>query len=175
MNKSPQKSYRPFIIIVSVLLPLAVAMLYFAPKLVLAGVDLSFLPEMNAIINGLTFMMLTLGWMSVKSKIINMHKKFMTSAIVLSVVFLLSYILFHLTTEPTTYGGEGFLKYLYYFFLLSHILLSVAVVPLVLITYVRAWSRKFDKHKKIARITIPIWLYVCISGVIVYYMIEPYY
>ena len=175
MDKSKQKSYHPFIIIVSVLLLFAVAVLYFAPKLVLAGVDLSFLPEMNMIINALTFMMLTLGWMAIKNKVITMHKKFMTAAIVLTVVFMLSYILFHLTTELTPYSGEGFLKYLYYFLQLSHILLSVVIVPLVLITYVRAWSLRFDKHKKIARITLPIWLYVCISGVIVYYMNVPYY
>jgi len=155
------------------LLPLTVTILFFAPKLVLSGVDLSFLPEMNAIINGLTFMMLILGWMSVKNKVVIMHKRFMTAAVALSVVFLLSYMLFHLTTELTSYRGEGFLKYMYYFFLISHIVFLLAIVPLALITYWRAWSQKFDTHKKIARITIPIWMYVCISGVILYYMITP--
>lgn len=171
MDKPQQKSYRPFIITVSVLMPLAIAILYFAPKLVIAGVDLSFLPEMNAIINGLTFMMLTLGWMAIKNKIITMHKKFITAAIILTVVLLLSYILYFLTIESASYEGEGFVKYIYYFLLISHLVLLVVIAPLVQITYMRAWKRKFDKHKKLARITVPIWLYVCISGVIVFYMI----
>jgi putative membrane protein len=80
-----------------------------------------------------------------------------------------------MTTDSTKFGGEGVLKYVYYFILLSHILLSIAVIPLVLITYVRALANKFDKHKKIAKITFPIWLYVAVTGVVVYLMISPYY
>jgi putative membrane protein len=99
----------------------------------------------------------------------------MTFAIVLSVLFLLSYVTFHAATEPTKFGGEGFIKSLYFFLLISHILLAIAIVPLVLISYVRALSEKFDQHRKIAKITLPIWLYVTSTGVIVYLMIAPYY
>jgi putative membrane protein len=85
------------------------------------------------------------------------------------------YVTYHITSESTKYGGEGALKYLYFFILITHILLSVAVIPLVLFTYVKALSEKFDKHKKLAKITFPIWLYVAVTGVIVYLMISPYY
>ena len=99
----------------------------------------------------------------------------MTTAIGLSVVFLIMYVAYHMTADSTKFGGEGFVRYVYFFLLISHILLSIAVIPLVLITYVRALAERFDRHKKIARITFPIWLYVAVTGVIVYLMISPYY
>jgi putative membrane protein len=99
----------------------------------------------------------------------------MTTAIALSLVFLLSYVLFHASTEPTKFAGEGMVRNIYFFLLLTHIFLAIAIVPLVLISYVRAIAQKFDKHRKIARITLPIWLYVTSTGVIVYLMIAPYY
>jgi putative membrane protein len=99
----------------------------------------------------------------------------MKTAIGCSLAFLVMYIAYHMTTDSTSYGGEGVLRYVYFFILLSHILLSIAVIPLVLITYVRALAQRFDKHKKIAKITFPIWLYVAVTGVIVYLMIAPYY
>ena len=99
----------------------------------------------------------------------------MTTAIALSLGFLVMYVAYHMTTDSTKFGGEGVIKYVYYFILISHILLSIAVIPLVLISYVRALSEKFDSHKRIAKITFPIWLYVAVTGVIVYVMIAPYY
>ena len=99
----------------------------------------------------------------------------MWSALILSTLFLLSYVLYHATTPSTSFGGEGILKKIYFFILLTHILLSAVVVPLVLITFSRALAEKFDKHKKIARITLPIWLYVTLTGVLVYILISPYY
>jgi putative membrane protein len=119
--------------------------------------------------------MLIAGVISIKNKNMIAHKRFMTTAILLSILFLVSYVSFHLTSETTTYGGEGISKGIYYFILISHILLSIAIVPLVLITYVRALAERFDKHKKIARVTFPLWLYVTITGVLVYIMISPYY
>jgi putative membrane protein len=113
--------------------------------------------------------------MAIKNKKIALHRRLMTIAIALSVVFLISYILFHAATEPTKFGGEGAVRSIYYFALLTHIVLSAAVVPLVLISYVRALSERFDKHRKIARITLPIWLYVAFTGVLVYLLIAPYY
>jgi len=104
-----------------------------------------------------------------------LHERLMKMALVLSVIFLVLYVLYHMTSDSTSYGGEGILKYVYYMFLISHILLSVAVIPFVLITYVRAITNDIERHKRIARITFPLWLYVTISGVVVYFMIFPYY
>ncbi len=99
----------------------------------------------------------------------------MKTAILCSVLFLLMYIAYHMTSDSTRFGGEGTIRYIYYFILITHIVLSVVVIPFVLITYVRALAKRFDTHKKIARITFPIWLYVAVTGVIVYFMISPYY
>jgi putative membrane protein len=99
----------------------------------------------------------------------------MTSAVALSVAFLVMYVAYHMTADSTKFGGDGVIKYVYYFILVTHIVLSIIIIPLVLITYVRAWAQVFDKHKKIARITFPIWLYVAVTGVVVYLMISPYY
>jgi putative membrane protein len=96
-------------------------------------------------------------------------------AIACSLLFLVMYIAYHMTTPSTKFGGEGAIKYIYYFILLTHILLSIATIPFVLVTYVRALAQRFDKHKKIAKITFPLWLYVAVTGVIVYLMIAPYY
>jgi putative membrane protein len=99
----------------------------------------------------------------------------MTSAIALSVAFLVMYVAYHMTADSTKFGGEGIMRYVYFFILITHIILSIAIIPMVLITYVRALAEKFDTHKKIAKITFPIWLYVAVTGVIVYLMISPYY
>jgi putative membrane protein len=99
----------------------------------------------------------------------------MTTAITLSVAFLVMYVAYHMTSDSTKFGGEGMIRNVYFFILISHILLSIAVIPLVLITYVRALAERFDRHKKIAKITFPIWLYVAVTGVVVYLMISPYY
>jgi putative membrane protein len=99
----------------------------------------------------------------------------MKFAIALSVSFLLMYIAYHMTSDSTKFGGEGAIVNIYYFILITHIVLSVAVIPFVLITYVRAITNNIERHKKIAKITFPLWLYVAITGVIVYVMISPYY
>ena len=99
----------------------------------------------------------------------------MKTAIILSAIFLMLYVAYHMTSDSTSFGGEGLLKYFYFFILISHILLSIVVIPFVLITFVRAITNDFEKHKKIARITFPLWLFVAISGVLVYLMISPYY
>jgi len=99
----------------------------------------------------------------------------MKTCIALSLVFLVMYIAYHMTSDPTPFGGEGAIAYLYYFILISHILLSIVLIPLVLTSYVRAIQKEFDPHKKISKITFPIWLYVAVTGVIVYLMISPYY
>ena len=176
MNASPDKKYIPFIVAATIAIPAVVTLLAFAPQVSLLG-DFNYhlLPLFNAVINGTTFFVLIAGFIAIKNKKIALHRRLMTTAIALSVIFLVSYILFHAATEPTKFGGEGVVRSIYYFTLLTHIVLSAAVVPLVLISYVRALSERFDKHRKIARITLPIWLYVAFTGVLVYLLIAPYY
>ena len=172
-----EKKYNKWIITLSVLIPVAVAVL-FKIKLKDLGFNvapLPILPPIYATINGVTAVLLISAVLAIKKGKRQLHEKLMKTAIACSLVFLLLYIAYHMTTDSTKFGGEGVLKYVYYFILLSHILLSIAVIPLVLITYVRALANKFEKHKKIAKITFPIWLYVAVTGVVVYLMISPYY
>jgi putative membrane protein len=145
------------------------------PKNFEVGEEVYYLPMLNAFINGSTFFVLLFALRAIKNKNIQLHQRLMTTALGLSVLFLLSYVTYHALTESTPYGGEGMMKGIYLVILLTHIVLSAAVVPLVLVTFSRALSQKFDKHKRIARITLPIWLYVTFTGVVVYLMISPYY
>ena len=172
-----EKKYRVWIIILSIVIPVAVAIL-FGVKLKDYGIDvepLTFLPPVYATINGLTAIVLILAVRAIKNGNRILHERLMKTAIGLSVLFLLMYVAYHMTSDSTSFGGEGLIRYVYFFILITHIVLSIAIIPLVLITYVRALAERFDKHKKLARITFPIWLYVAITGVVVYLMISPYY
>lgn len=175
-NQIEQK-FSKFIIAVSIIIPLVVALL-FGVKLRDFGYDvqpMSFLPPIYATINGLTAIVLVLAVRAIKNGKQKLHERLMTLAIGLSVTFLVMYVAYHMTAESTKFGGEGFIRYVYFFLLITHILLSIIVIPLVLFTYVRALAERFDRHRKLARITFPIWLYVAVTGVIVYLMIAPYY
>ena len=195
MNNSNKKTleqrFRLSIILVSILIPTAVAIL-FTVKLKDFGIEvepLSFLPPIYASINGLTALLLLMGVMAIKNGNKKVHERFMTTAIACSVVFLVMYVAYHMTADSTVYGdidgnkildatekaNAGSIRYVYLFILLSHIALSIIIIPLVLITYVRALAARFDKHRKIAKITFPLWLYVAVTGVVVYLMISPYY
>ncbi|PID70544.1 MAG: hypothetical protein CR985_02700 [Flavobacteriales bacterium] len=172
MEKSLEKKYNRWVIFLSVLIPLVVASLF--------GVKLDvklpvFLPPVYAAINALTVVILVIAVWAVKNGKLKLHENLIKIALVFSACFLLLYVAHHITSEPTPYGGEGFIRYVYYFILITHILLSIVVIPFVLITFVRALTGNFVKHKKIARFTFPLWLYVAVSGVIVYVMIAPYY
>lgn len=172
-----EKKYRVWVIILSIVIPIAVAIL-FGVKLKDYGVDiepLTFLPPIYASINGLTALVLIFAVQAIKNGNRTLHERLMKTAIGLSVLFLLMYVAYHMTSDSTPYGGEGFIRYVYFFILITHIALSIIIIPLVLFTYVRALAERFDKHKKLARITFPIWLYVAITGVVVYLMISPYY
>lgn len=176
-NNTIEQKYNKWIVLLSVAIPLAVAVL-FKVKLKDFGFDvtpLSFLPPIYATVNGITAILLVAAVMAIKKGNRKRHELLMKMAIGCSVAFLVMYVAYHMTAESTKYGGEGILKYVYFFILITHIFLSIAIIPLVLITYVRALASKFDKHKKIAKITFPIWLYVAVTGVIVYLMISPYY
>ncbi len=176
-EQSVEQKYNKWIVVLSIVIPVVVAVL-FKVKLKDLGFDvtpLTFLPPIYAAINGVTAVLLITAVLAIKNGNRKRHELLMKSAIGCSIAFLVMYVAYHMTSESTKFGGEGVIKYLYFFILLSHILLSIAVIPLVLVTYVRALSSKFDKHKKIAKITFPIWLYVAVTGVVVYLMISPYY
>ena len=136
---------------------------------------LTFLPPIYAVINGLTAIFLVVAVYYIKNGKRKIHESLIKVCIALSLMFLVMYIAYHMTTDPTSYGGKGFIAYVYYFILITHIILSVAVIPLVLTSYNRAVQSNFQLHKKIAKITFPIWLYVAVTGVVVYLMISPYY
>jgi putative membrane protein len=171
--KKSSLKYKNWIIVISVAIPVVVAILF---RIRLENVKpLSFLPPIYAAVNGYTTIILLFALWAIKNRKINLHEQLMKTAIGLSLVFLIMYVAYHLTSDPTPFEGEGWVKNVYYFILISHILLSITIIPLVLISYVRAITQQFTLHRKIARITFPIWLYVTITGVIVYLMISPYY
>ena len=171
INKS--KIYNRLIIVVSVAIPIVVAIL-FTVKIPNAT-PLNFLPPIYATINAITAVLLIFALRAIKSGKRLLHERLMKVCMGLLLFFLVMYIAYHMTSDPTPYGGEGFIAYVYYFILISHIILAIVLIPMVLTSYVRAIQRQFDPHKKIAKITFPVWLYVTITGVIVYLMISPYY
>ena len=167
------KKYNKWIVILSIAIPLVVAALF---QVKIPNVEpLTFLPHIYAGINLVTSVVLIAAVIAIKKKDRKAHEYLMKTAIISSVAFLLMYIAYHMTSDSTPYGGTGAIKYIYYFILITHILLSIVIIPFVLITYVRAITNDFERHKKIAKITFPLWLYVAISGVVVYIMISPYY
>ena len=167
------KKYNKWIVILSIAIPLAVAALF---GIKIPNVEpLTFLPPIYATINGITAVLLVIAVWAIKNKNRVLHERLMKTAIACSVVFLVMYVAYHMTSDSTTYGGDGAIRYVYFFILITHILLSIVIIPFVLITYVRAITNDFERHKKIAKITFPLWLYVAVSGVVVYLMISPYY
>ncbi len=168
-----EKRFNKVIAVVSVIIPIVVALL-FGVKIPNVK-PLSFLPPIYATINGLTAVLLIVAVWAIKNGKQDLHQKLMTTNIALSLMFLVMYILYHMTSESTSYGGEGFIAYVYYFILITHIVLSIALIPLVLRTYSKAYLKRFEDHRALARYTFPIWLYVAITGVVVYVMISPYY
>lgn len=167
------KRYTAWIWILSIAIPVVVALLF---SVRIPGVErLGFLPPIYATINGLTALLLVVAVIQIKKGNRKAHERLMKFCIVLSALFLVMYVAYHMTSDSTPYGGEGVLRYVYFVILLSHIFLSVGVIPFVLITYVRALTGYYERHKKIAKITFPIWLYVAVTGVVVYLMISPYY
>ena len=172
VESSPSKKYNVYIVILSIAIPIVVALM-FSVKL---DIQLPiFLPPIYATINAITGVLLIIAVWAIKNKKRLLHERLMKTAILCSVVFLMMYLAYHMTSDSTKFGGEGAIKYIYLFILLTHILLSIVVIPFVLLTYVKAITNDFEKHKKIAKITFPLWLYVAVSGVVVYVLISPYY
>jgi putative membrane protein len=165
--------YNKVIVALSIIIPVVVALLFGMPKI--HGYDFSFLPPIYATINGLTAVFLTAAVIAIKNGKRLLHERLINICIFLSVSFLTMYVAYHITSEATPYGGTGIVKYLYFFILITHILLSVVVIPFVLFTYARAWRGDFVKHRALAKYTFPLWLYVAVTGVVVFLMISPYY
>lgn len=194
--KNNYRLYNILIWIISIVVPLVVALLLFAkwdydklifdlripnydPIVIMENLPiakpLTFLPPIYATINGLTALILVIAVYYIKKGKRKIHENLIKVCIALSLSFLVMYIAYHLTSDPTSFGGSGVIAYLYFFILITHILLSIVVIPLVLISYLKASQSNFVAHRKIAKITFPIWLYVAVTGVIVYLMISPYY
>jgi putative membrane protein len=172
--KQEQKSMT-FINVLSVAIPVVVALLLGIRQKIDIGAWTKVLPHVIGAINTLTSVMLIYGLYLIKQKQIERHRKIMTGAFMLGALFLVCYVLYHLTNQSTKFGGEGIIKYFYYFILISHISLSLIVLPVVLRTYFFAWTNQIERHRKLTRYAFPIWLYVSITGVIAYVMIKPYY
>lgn len=170
------RNYTPLVIGLSVVINLLVALLFFLPGYKgLEHVDLTFLPMMNAIFNSFTTVFLLAAFWAIKQKDIKTHRNFILAAFSSTTLFLATYVTYHFLTESTRYGGEGPVRYLYLFLLLTHIVLAIVIVPLALYSLFSGLSMQVAKHRRIARWTMPIWLYVSITGVVVYLMIRPYY
>lgn len=168
-----ERKFNRLITAISIVVPLVVAVLF---RVKIPNVEpLSFLPPIYASINGLTALLLLVAVWAIKNGKRQLHQNLMTTCIGLSLLFLVMYVAYHMTSDSTAFGGEGAVKYIYYFILITHIILSIVIIPLVLKTYARAYLKKFEAHRKLARITFPIWLYVAVTGVVVYMMISPYY
>ena len=175
---SIDKKMKAFVWVAGVAIPVVVAILFYLP-----GVEvdeglrsvLNRLPALNATINGTAFLCLIGSFWAIKNHKLLLHQRFNTAALVLSALFLLSYVSFHITTESTPYCGEGAIRSVYFVVLVSHILLSVAIVPMVLTTFLLGLGNQVERHRKWARITWPVWMYVTFTGVVVYLMISPCY
>ncbi len=190
IKTAKENRYLTLIGVLSVVIPLAVALLIFSPtKLALEGGWVDFLPHLNGMINSATTLALIAGLIFIKQKKIQYHKTAMLIAFVLGAIFLITYVIYHASAESTVFGdvnGNGSLeatemnsignmRAVYLVILITHIILAVAVVPFVLLALYFALTEKIDRHKKIVRFAYPIWLYVSVTGVIVYLMISQYY
>lgn len=139
------------------------------------GFDVHVFALLNALLNSCVFILLIVGLRAVKTKKYLLHKRFMLAAIILSVIFLISYVIHHLFAGDTRFGGTGLIRYVYFFILITHIILAAVILPFILFTAYRALSGDYQRHKKLARYTFPLWLYIALTGVLIYVLISPYY
>lgn len=176
---STDKNYFWPIMIFSAVAVIIILLLFFSPIGYQGAVhfDLTIFPRMNAIFNSFTFVFLVIAlWAIIVKKNIKMHRGFILAAFTSTLFFLVSYLTFHfLSAETTTFGGTGFVRPFYFFILITHSFLAAVVVPLALFALVWGWTNQITKHKKIVRWTMPIWLYVSLTGVLVYLFMAPYY
>lgn len=171
-----QRNYKPMIIILTIVLVSAITVLLRLPGVEdFNAFDITILPLINAILNVLSFFLLIGALIAILKGYETLHKRLIYTAIVTTSLFLIIYVVFHTVASATPFGGEGFLSFFYYFILITHITLAIATIPLVLTSITSTWNRQFELHKKVSRWTMPIWLYVSFTGVLVYLLIRPYY
>lgn len=170
-SQSKPEPYRKLIIAVSIIIPVAVAALF---GIKVPGYDFTFLPPIYATINGITAVLLVVAVVAIKNGKRLLHERIMKTCIGLSACFLVMYVIYHMTSETTHFGGTGAIRYIYLFILATHIVLSIVIIPMVLFSFVRALSGDFERHRKLSKVTFPLWLYVAVTGVVVYLMISPY-
>lgn len=175
LSEKRERNYQSAVVVVSVLVPIVVAVLLYLPMRPDLGDWVYFLPHLNGMINTATSIALIAGVIFIKKQNRAAHEAAMTSAFIFGAIFLVAYVIYHASVEPTKFGGEGLVRGIYFFVLGSHILLSMVVLPFVLMTFYFAWTKKFEQHRKWVKFTFPIWLYVSMTGVIAYLMISPYY
>tara|TARA_B100001113_G_C20997042_1_gene573245 strand:- start:152 stop:685 length:534 start_codon:yes stop_codon:yes gene_type:complete len=176
--KKKDSFFVPLIITLSILIPIVVALLMIFPEYLHVEseeVDFSSLPFFHAILNGCTAILLLTGFILIKNKNARSHKISMMTAFILSSIFLVSYVISKLTNDPVPFGGVGIIRYIYFFILISHIILSIPVLPLALFSIYRGMTGELSKHKRIVKWTFPIWMYVAITGVMVYIFMAPHY
>jgi putative membrane protein len=165
-----------WISVIAVIVPVLVAVLLFMPSKIEVGSDwVYFLPHLNAVINSAATVALIAGVIFIKNGKIDYHRAAMTAAFGLGAIFLVSYVVYHATAESTTFGGEGWIRPVYYFILITHIVLAAVALFPILLAYYYGYTDQRAKHKKVVKFAFPIWLYVTVTGVIVYLMISPYY
>lgn len=136
------------------------------------GADLSFLPAVNAGLNAIAATLLTAGWVAIRNRNIRLHRYLMVAAFAASALFLVCYLTYHYVHGDTRYQGEGFVRVVYFFILITHIVLSMVVVPAALSSFYFAWKRQFERHRKLNRVALPIWLYVSVTGVVIFFMLR---
>lgn len=180
MNKTSEnnRSYTPLVVGLSIVVNAIILLLFFSPIGYRGEVtfDLTIFPRINAVLNSFTFIFLCVALYAIKKKNITVHKRFIFAAFTTTLLFCVSYLSYHyLSVETTHYGGEGFMRTLYFFILITHSFLAAIIVPLALFSLIWGLTNQLEKHRKIVRWSMPIWLYVSFTGVIVYLMISPYY
>jgi putative membrane protein len=154
---------------------LVVALMAFPEALRMEGLSVAALPGFHAVLNGTTAVLLTVGFLLIRAGKVRWHRRAMITAFILSCVFLVSYVLYHSQAPSARFGGEGWVRGTYFAILISHVTMAPVVLPLALYTVARALLGDFDRHRRIARWTLPAWLYVAVTGVVVYWMMVPYY
>lgn len=171
-----EKNYTPLIVALSIIINVTIALIFLLPSYdKFSHLDLSVMPMLNAIFNSFTFIFLLASFYFIMKKNVVVHKRFALAAFVTTALFLVNYVAYHTLSDSTPFGGEGWIRTIYFVFLISHILLAIVIVPLALTSLFSGLNMNLKRHRLIAKITLPIWLYVSLTGVIIYLMISPYY
>jgi putative membrane protein len=169
-------TYTPWVVALTLAINGLIAVVFFAGRApVDVGFDIRLLPRTNAVLNSFTTVFLLAALWAIRRKDVRLHRRFIYAAFTTTGLFLVTYLAYHSLSESTRYGGSGVWAGIYYFVLLTHIVLAAVIVPLALVTFFRGIGNRVAEHRAIARWTMPLWLYVSATGVIVYWMISPYY